>query len=112
MTKTKVRNIGIDVKYPESTCDDPHCPFHGRLSVRGQIFEGVVVSDRAQKTVIVKREIIRYIPKYERYEKRTSKIAAHNPPCINAKVGDKVRIAECRPISKTKAFVVIEKIEE
>ncbi|HIP15859.1 MAG TPA: 30S ribosomal protein S17 [Methanothermococcus okinawensis] len=109
---TKTRNIGIDVKYPENTCDDPHCPFHGKLSVRGQIFEGVVVSDRAHKTVVVKREIIRYIPKYERYEKRTSKIVAHNPPCIHAKVGDKVRIAECRPLSKTKAFVVIEKIEE
>jgi len=71
-----------------------------------------VVSDRAHRTVIVEREIIKYIPKYERYEKRRRKIIAHNPPCINAKVGDKVRIAECRPISKTKSFVVIEKIEE
>ncbi|HIP84945.1 MAG TPA: 30S ribosomal protein S17 [Methanothermococcus okinawensis] len=107
-----MKNIGIDVKYPESSCDDPHCPFHGKISVRGQIFEGVVVSDKAHGTVVVEREITKYIPKYERYEKRRRKIIAHNPPCINAKVGDKVKIAECRPISKTKAFVVIEKIEE
>jgi len=40
--------------------------------------------------------------------KKRSRVAAHNPVCINAKIGDKVRIAECRPISKTKAFVIIE----
>ena len=104
------RNIGIQVKAPDVECDDKHCPFHGSLPVRGQSFVGVVVSDKPQKTVIIKREIIKYIKKYERYERRTSKLAAHNPPCINAKVGDIVRVMECRPISKTKAFVVVEKL--
>jgi small subunit ribosomal protein S17 len=51
-----------------------------------------------------------YVPKYERYEKRTSTYAAHCPPCIKIKVGDKVRIAECRPLSKSISFVTIEKI--
>ena len=51
-----------------------------------------------------------YVPKYERYEKRTSIYAAHCPPCIKTKIGDKVRIAECRPLSKTVSFVAIEKI--
>ena len=105
-----MRNIGIDVKSPENVCNDKDCPFHGNLSVRGQIFEGIVVSDKGHNTVVIKREIVRYIPKYERYEKRTT-MAAHNPSCIDAKVGDKVKIAECRPISKTKSFVVIEKTE-
>jgi len=41
----------------------------------------------------------------------SSRITAHNPPCIGAKTGDKVKIAECRPISKTKSFVVVEKEE-
>ena len=41
-----------------------------------------------------------------------SRITAHNPPCIDAKTGDKVKIAECRPLSKTKNFVVVEKEEE
>ncbi|MBW9221549.1 30S ribosomal protein S17 [Methanothermococcus sp. SCGC AD-155-C09] len=106
-----MRNIGIDVKSPENTCDDNNCPFHGTLPVRGQTFEGTVVSDKGHNTIIIKREIVRYIPKYERYEKRTTTMAAHNPPCIHAKVGDKVKIAECRPISKIKSFVVIEKKE-
>ncbi len=51
-----------------------------------------------------------FVPKYERYEKRTSSYAAHCPPCIEAKLGDKVRIAECRPLSKTISFVTIEKL--
>ncbi len=49
------------------------------------------------------------MPKYMRYEKRRSKIMAHNPPCIEAKRGNEVMIAECRPISKEVSFVVIKK---
>lgn len=104
-----MRDIGINVSKPEKECEDVDCPFHGTLPVRGQILEGEVVSDKAPKTVVVQRSYLKKIPKYERYEKRRSKIHAHNPPCINAKVGDVVKIAECRPLSKTKSFVVIEK---
>ncbi len=103
------RDIGIDVKVPERECDDVNCPFHGKLPVRGQIIEGVVVSDRAAKTVVVQRTYLKKIWKYERYEPRRSKIHAHNPPCISARVGDTVKIMECRPLSKTKSFVVVEK---
>lgn len=104
-----MREIGINVRKPRKECDDPNCPFHGTLPIRGQILEGEVVSDKARKTVVVLRSYLRKIAKYERYEKRKSKIHAHNPPCINAKVGDVVKIAECRPLSKTKSFVVVEK---
>lgn len=111
MKKQKTRDIGIDVKAPEKTCDNANCPFHGMLPVRGKILEGTVVSDKAQKTAIVERNYLHYIPKYERYERRHSRIAAYNPECISAKTGDRVRIAECRPLSKTKAFVVVEKVK-
>ncbi|UCE75521.1 MAG: 30S ribosomal protein S17 [Methanomassiliicoccales archaeon] len=107
--KLSYRNIGVPVTPPKERCDDKHCPFHGTLSVRGQIIEGVVISDRMQNTVVVKKDYRRYIPKYERYEWRTGKYVAHNPSCINAKSGSEVKIMECRPLSKTKAFVVIEK---
>lgn len=102
------RNIGIDVQSPQKECADPHCPFHGGLSVRGQIIDGKVVSTKMERSVVVKREYLRYVPKYERYEKRTSRYAAHHPPCIDLRAGYEVRIMECRPISKTKAFVVVE----
>ena len=103
------RDIGIDVHIPEKSCSDRNCPFHGSLSVRGQIIDGTVVSDRMQKTVIVQKIHRRYVPKYERYEKRSSRYFAHNPPCIDAKNGESVRIMECRPLSKMKSFVVIER---
>jgi small subunit ribosomal protein S17 len=109
--KTKARDIGIDVKAPEKECNDSKCPFHGRLSVRGKILEGTVVSTKAQKTAIIERNYLHYLPKFERYERRHSRIAAYSPECVNAKEGDRVRIGECRPISKTKAFVVLEKVK-
>ncbi|NOZ59077.1 MAG: 30S ribosomal protein S17 [Euryarchaeota archaeon] len=107
-----MRDIGVDVKAPEKSCSDRNCPFHGHLKVRGQIIEGVVVSDGMQNSVVVQKDYLRYIKKYERYEKRRSRILAHNPPCISAKRGDRVKIMECRPISKAKSFVVIEKEAE
>jgi len=108
--KKKVRDIGYDVKQPEKECDDPNCPFHGKLPIRGKILEGIVVSSKMSKTVIVERNYLHFVPKFERYERRRSRTSAHNPACINAKKGDKVKIAECRPLSKTKHFVVIEKM--
>jgi len=108
MKKQKVRNIGIDVKAPKESCEDDFCPFHGTLPVRNKIIEGVVVSSKAQKTAVIERHYLNYLPKYERYERRHSRIAAYNPTCVSAKEGDLVRIAECRPLSKTKSHVVVE----
>ncbi len=94
---------------PETPCDDENCPYHGSLPVRGKVLEGEVVSDKMHRVVVVRVDYLHYIPKYKRYERRRTKVHAYNPPCINAKKGDRVKIAECRPISKTVAFVVIQK---
>ena len=99
-------------KPPKKTCDDVNCPFHGTLSLRGHALEGEVVSSKMDNTIIVRRDYLNYVPKYKRYERRRSNVPAHNPPCLNVKAGDRVRLAECRPISKTVSFVVIEKLEE
>jgi small subunit ribosomal protein S17 len=64
-----------------------------------------------QGTIRVEWTYLHYLQKYERYEKRRTRVKAHNPACINVKKGDKVRIAECRPLSKTVNFVVLGKIE-
>lgn len=102
------RDIGLDVQPPAKECTDPKCPFHGVLPVRGQVLKGVVVSDKMNNTVVVQRTFVKKIAKFERYEKRKTKVHAHNPPCISAKEGDNVTIAECRPLSKTKSYVIIE----
>ncbi|MDH5769838.1 MAG: 30S ribosomal protein S17 [Candidatus Bathyarchaeota archaeon] len=106
-----MQSIGISVKPPKKGCKDKNCPFHGTLPVRKSIFNGVVVSNRMRDTVVVRRDYHRYVSKYKRYERRHSSIPAHNPPCINAKKGDNVKLAECRPLSKSVSFVVIEKME-
>jgi len=108
--KVEAKNIGLNIKAPEEKCNDENCPFHGSLPVRGQVITGVVSSVKMQDSILVKKEYMHYIPKYQRYEKRTSTYPAHCPPCIKIKIGDNVRIAECRPISKTVSFVTIEKI--
>ncbi len=102
------RNIGINVKIPEEVCYDDLCPFHGSLSIRGRLFTGNVVSNKAKKMVVIEREYTYLIRKYKRYARRKSKIHAYLPECMNVKIGDVVTAAECRPLSKTVSFVVIE----
>lgn len=105
----ETHDIGLDVDAPDASCEQQDCPFHGTLPVRGRVFAGTVVSDDIEDTVVVKWEYAEKIPKYERYERRNTKVSAHNPACIDAEEGDTVTIAECRPLSKTKSFVVVEK---
>ncbi len=76
------------------------------LKTRGNEIEGIVVSDKAKKSVIVEHAYTTFLTKYERSLRKTSRIAAYNPECINARTGDMVLIAETRRLSKTKSFVV------
>ena len=106
-----MRDIGVDVRTPEGEWDgNDNCPFFGNLRVRGQIIECIVSSSGMTDSIVVERETSRYMKKYERYEKRTRRYAAHLPTCIGGvSRGDKVRIMECRPLSRTVKFCVIEK---
>ena len=108
LEKGKPRDIGIKAAPPKQSCEDPKCPWHGSLPVRGHVIEGRVVSAKAQRTAIIERKYLQFIPKYERYERRHSRVVAYKPDCIDVKAGDVVKIAECRPLSKTKKFVVVE----
>ncbi|MEC8151343.1 MAG: 30S ribosomal protein S17, partial [Candidatus Thermoplasmatota archaeon] len=81
----------------------------GSLRLRGQVLEGTVSSVGMQKTITVERQNVRYMKKYERFEKRTSVVSAHLPSCIgDVNIGDSVKVMECRPLSKTVSFCVIE----
>ena len=71
-----------------------------------RILEGDVVSDKMDKTVTVLVERRFMHPMYKKYVKRTDRYAAHDES--NAfKVGDRVQIQECRPLSKRKSWTVI-----
>jgi len=96
----------------EIKCTDKNCPIHGAVRTRGRSFVGKVISSKMQRTVLIEFGRINYLPKYERYEKRRTRLKAHNPDCISATEGDIVKVVECRPLSKTKHFVIIEKIKK
>lgn len=70
---------------------------------------GTIVSDKMQKTVVVDVETVKEHPKYKRRYKANKKFKAHVEGS-DYKVGDKVIIEECRPISKDKNWTVIKKI--
>jgi small subunit ribosomal protein S17 len=103
--------LGLNVTEPEATCDDPNCPFHGTLSVRGGTLDGVVASTDMNRSVVVEREYDVTVPKYDRGMKRRSRTPAHAPDCLDLSVGDAVRIAETRPLSKTKSHVVVSTLD-
>lgn len=104
-----MRNIGIEVKEPGEECKDRNCPFHGELGVKSPVIEGTISSVSMKGTVTILKEDYRKNKKYERYEKRRKKYHAHLPGCIHVKLGEVVKIAYARPLSKSVSFVVIER---
>jgi len=108
---TKQKNIGIESNVPKDKCIDRKCPYHGSTKLRGRSFTGTVMSKDTHNSAVVEWDRIIKIPKYERTENRKSKVSVHNPSCIDAQKGDIVKIVETKPISKTKKFIIIEKIE-
>ena len=99
----------------KAECSDKLCPFHGSkpVKLRGRIFEGTV-SKKFPGRVVITSERTVYVPKYERYEKRRTKLHARLPDCLrdSINVGDYIKIAECRPLSKIIYAIAIEKIRE
>jgi small subunit ribosomal protein S11e len=63
-----------------------------------------------QRTIIVRRDYLHYITKYNRYEKRHTNVPVHVSPAFSIKEGDIVIIGQCRPLSKTVRFNVLKVI--
>lgn len=79
------------------------------IEIKGRVLVGKVVSDRMQKTIVVMIERSVKHPKYGKILKRRSKLHVHDEAEI-CSIGDIVRIGETRPYSKTKSWILIEKI--
>ena len=99
---------GLEVAAPKKKCQDDRCPFHGHVKVRGRLLSGKAVSTAGKGFAVVEMEYLHMVPKFNRGERRRSRVSAHVPPCIEVRDGDAVTLGECRPLSKTIAFVVVE----
>ena len=104
------RNIGLPVKElkKKPNENENNNPFNGSLSIRGKIFEGIVINAKAKGTVVVERESLIEFSKFKRFGRSKNKIHAHVPSNLDIQEGDSVVAAECRPISKSVSFVVVE----
>ncbi|MDO8517202.1 MAG: 30S ribosomal protein S17 [Nanoarchaeota archaeon] len=111
-TETKEKEKAV-VKTGKTSCADKLCPFHGiePVKLRGRIFEGEIIK-KFPGRVVIQFERMLYVPKYERYEKRKTKLHARLPDCLKdtMQVGDYIKIAECRPLSKIIHCIATEKI--
>ena len=104
------RNIGLPVKESKKKLieNESNNPFNGSLSIRGKLFEGTVINAKAKSTVVIQKESPIYFSKFKRFGRSKNKIHAHVPSNIDVQEGDYVIAAECRPISKSVSFVVVE----
>ncbi|MDR0999101.1 MAG: 30S ribosomal protein S17 [Treponema sp.] len=73
-------------------------------------FVGTVKSDKMDKTIVVAVETTTLHSLYKKYVRRLKKVKAHDER-NEAKIGDRVRVIECRPISKEKCWKLVEIIE-
>lgn len=80
------------------------------MSIRGRILTGTVRSAKMNRTIIIRRDYLHYIRKYQRYEKRHKNVPVHLSPAFRVKEGDKVVVGQCRPLSKTVRFNVLKVI--
>merc|ERR1712139_372233 len=106
------RSVGLGFKTPreaiEGTYIDKKCPFTGDVSIRGRILTGVVQKMKMQRTIVIRRDYLHYIKKYNRFEKRHRNMSVHLSPCFrDVALGDVVTVGECRPLSKTVRFNVL-----
>merc|ERR1712029_1050797 len=94
------KDVGLGFKTPSEAINgtyiDKKCPFTGEVS-----------KTKMTRTIIIRREYLHYIPKYNRYEKRHKNVAAHCSPAFRVEVGDIVTVGQCRPLTKTVRFNVV-----
>ncbi len=105
-TRTKVVREKPKKRKPITRTEKPEDE-RGRRQER----RGVVVSDKGDKTIIVKVDVIKSHPKYKKVVRSTNKFHAHDE-ANTAGVGDTVRIVETRPLSKTKRWRLAEIVEK
>jgi small subunit ribosomal protein S17 len=103
-TKTKKAELRKAQPAPEPD----HAPEHG--PGRAKVRQGIVVSDKADKTITVRIDVVRRHKRYHKIMRTSIKLHAHDES-NDAGAGDTVRIQECRPMSRSKRWRLVEVVE-
>jgi small subunit ribosomal protein S17 len=85
-----------------------HAPEHG--PGRAKVRQGVVVSDKGEKTIVVRLDVVRSHRRYHKILRSTQTLHAHDER-NDAHPGDTVRVQECRPMSRTKRWRLLDVVE-
>ena len=105
-TRTKTKREAPTTRKPITRTEKPESE-RGRRQER----RGVVISDKADKTIVVKVDVIKSHPRYKKVVRRSVKFHAHDES-NEAGIGDTVRIVETRPLSKQKHWRLAEILEK
>uniref|UniRef100_A0A8C5Y578 Small ribosomal subunit protein uS17 n=1 Tax=Microcebus murinus TaxID=30608 RepID=A0A8C5Y578_MICMU len=100
------KNIGLGFKTLKEAIEgiyiDKECPF------TGNILSGVVTKMKMERTIVIWRDYLHCIRKYNRFEKRHKNMSVHLSPLLrDVQIGDIVMVGECWPLSKTAHFSVL-----
>lgn len=108
------KSVGLGIKTPkaaiEGTYVDKKCPWTGSVNIRGKMITGVIKTTKMKNTVIIRKDYLHYIKKYNRFEKRHKNTPVHVSPAFRVKAGDEILAGQCRPISKTVRFNMLKVI--
>ena len=107
--RLRERTKAAEKRASEPTPEPAHAPEHG--PGRAKVRQGIVVSDKADKTIIVRVDVTRRHRRYGKIMRTSSKIHAHDER-NDAGTGDTVRVIECRPMSRTKRWRLTDVLEK
>jgi small subunit ribosomal protein S17 len=107
--RQRVKAKEAERRKAEPPREPDHAPEHG--PGRAKVRQGVVVSDKADKTIVVRVDVTRRHRRYGKIMRTSSKIHAHDER-NDAGTGDTVRVVECRPMSRTKRWRLTDVLEK
>lgn len=70
--------------------------FSGKVNIRGKLITGVIKTVKMKNTIIIRKDYLHYIKKYNRFEKRHKNTPVHVSPAFRVKQGDEILAGQCR----------------